>query len=103
MKYDVKKALEVPLSAYEKEIEGDLAGHRTARPALAEELQQAAKSTLRKIRGGMRTGSGRKPRTHVRTTVLLAPPLRRKLDAMATREGSLSAAVEKLIRAAQAA
>lgn len=103
MKYDVKKALKVPLTAYEKEIDDGLAGRRTPRPALAEELQQAAKSTLRKIRGGMRPGSGRKARAHVRTTVLLAPPLRKKLDAMAKREGSLSAAVEMLIRTAQAA
>lgn len=103
MKYDVKKALKVPLSTYEKEIDDGLAGCRTPHPALANELQRAAKSTLRKIRGGMRHGSGRKPRAHVRTTVLLSPPLRKKLEAMAKREGGLSAAVEMLIRASQAA
>lgn len=101
MKYDVQKALKVPLTPYEREIE-DATG-RAVRPDLSEQLQRAAQKTLRKLRGGVRTGAGRKARDHVRTTVLLAPPLRKKLEAMATREGSLSAAVEKLIRTAQAA
>jgi hypothetical protein len=104
MKYDVKKALTIPLSSYEQEIEDEVAGGQAfRRPDLAAEFEKAAQKTLIAIRGGARKGAGRKGRPHIRTTVLLAPPLRRKLEVLATRDGSLSAAVEKLIQSAQAA
>ena len=97
MSYDVQKALIVPLSAYEREI--DEAAAINSRNDFADNLKMSAIKTMSAIRGGARPGSGRKPRAHIRTTVLLAPQLREKLDAMATREGSLSAAVEKMIQA----
>ena len=46
-----------------------------------------------------RPGSGRKSRAYVKTTVLLAPDVRGKLEILAKQAGSLSAAVEKAIMA----
>jgi hypothetical protein len=51
------------------------------------------------MRGGKRPGSGRKSRAYVKTTVLLAPDVRGKLEILAKQAGSLSAAVEKAIMA----
>ena len=68
-----------------------------------QKIQQAAKNTLHKLRGGARQRAGRKSRPHVRTTVLLAPAIRKKLETLAIRDGSLSAAVEKLVQAVSVA
>jgi hypothetical protein len=97
MKYDPIKAFQVPLTPYEQEIED---ATLQSAPELNEPLREAASETLRALRGGKRAGSGRKPRPHIRTTVLLAPAARRKLDAMAKKKGSLSAAVEALLEQA---
>ncbi|MFZ4598219.1 MAG: hypothetical protein ACOYNN_06195 [Terrimicrobiaceae bacterium] len=101
-KYDPMKALSVPLTAYEKEIENAIAENTlVADPGMNSVLEKAARETLQAIRrGGMRPGAGRKARPHVRTTVLLAPNIRRKLERIAKSEGSLSAAVESLVKAA---
>lgn len=101
-KYDPVRALKVPLTAYEQEVENAIDQNTlVADPGMNAVLQKAAKETLRMIRrGGKRPGAGRKARPHVRTTVLLAPSIRRKLERIAKSEGSLSAAVESLVKAA---
>jgi len=103
-RYDVRKALAVPLTPEEQRWEDaiDAAEPPTyADAATVEKFAAAAGKALRELRrGGARAGAGRKPRPHVRTTVLLAPAVRAKLERLAKREGSLSAAVEKLVRSA---
>jgi len=101
--YDPNKALGVLLTAYEQEIEDAI--DETAQPEYSDAVtvnvfSQAARETLREMRGGARLGAGRKPRPHVRTTVLLAPAIRRKLERLAKKKGSLSATVESLIESA---
>ena len=104
MKYNVKKALRVPLDAEEQKIEAAL----PSTPARAKAKQmaairQAATAALHSIRGGRRAGAGRKPRPHVRTTLLLAPEVREKLERLADRHGSMSLAAEAAIRHAKVA
>jgi hypothetical protein len=55
------------------------------------------------MRGGSRPGAGRKPRPHVRTTLLLAPEVRDKLERLANRHGSMSLAAEAVIKHAKVA
>lgn len=104
MKYDPKVALKVPLDSYEQEQEDaidEASPPAYADPDTVKKFRRAARESLREIqRGGARPGAGRKPRPHIRTTVLLDPKIRAKLDRLATREGSLSAAVEKLVKSA---
>ena len=103
MKYDLKKSLDVPLTPYEQKIED--ATDATA-PSADTDSNLIAEATmgLREmgitLRGGARPGAGRKRRPHIRTTVLLDPALRHKLDQMAKTQGSMSAVVERLIRSA---
>ena len=104
MKYNVKKSLRVPLDADERKIENAL----PATPARAKAKQlaairRAAGETLLSMRGGPRPGAGRKPRPHVRTTLLLAPEVRDKLERLADRHGSMSLAAEAAIRHAKVA
>ena len=104
MKYNVKKSLRVPLDADEQKIEDAL----PATPVLAKAKQlaairRAAGETLHPMRGGRRPGAGRKPRQHVRTTLLLAPEVRDKLERLANRHGSMSLAAEAAIRHAKVA
>jgi hypothetical protein len=104
MKYNVKKSLGVPLSSYEQQIEDNLSTLRSN--TTAHEIQavrQAASKTLESMRGGYRPGAGRKPRAHVRTTLLLAPEIRDKLERLAEHHGSLSLAAEVAIRRAKMA
>jgi len=104
MKYNVKKALRVPLDAEEQKIEAALPS--TPARAKAQQMtaiRQAATAALRSIRGGRRAGAGRKPRPHVRTTLLLAPEVREKLERLADRHGSMSLAAEAAIRHAKVA
>jgi hypothetical protein len=99
-KYDPSK---VKLTSYEKTIEKakDVTSgpvpHASA--AVLTGLRKAAASTLVSVRGGKRTGAGRKPRAHVKTTILLAPNVRKKLEKLAKETGSLSSAAEKAIMA----
>ena len=104
MKYNVKKFLRVPLDADEQKIEDALPA--TAPRAKAGQLaaiREAAGKTLRLMRGGPRPGAGRKPRPHVRTTLLLAPEVRDKLERLAGRHSSMSLAAEAAIRHAKVA
>jgi len=96
--------LKVKLSPYEQSIEDGIDDHSPlvhATPEMLEEVRQAAQRALAKLRGGRRTGSGRKPREYVKTTVLIAPDVRQKLALLAERHGSLSRAVEEAVRAAK--
>jgi hypothetical protein len=100
-KYSPVEALKVPLTAYEQAIEDAIdenAPPQFADPEVIRRFRQAAVHTLQEMRGGARPGAGRKSRPHVRTTVLLEPKLRRKLERLAKQQGSLSAAVEMLVR-----
>jgi len=104
MKYNVKKSLGVPLSSYEQQIEDNLSTLRSNTTAQQiQAVRQAASKTLESMRGGYRPGAGRKPRAHVRTTLLLAPEIRDKLERLAERHGSLSLAAEVAIRGAKMA
>lgn len=52
------------------------------------------------LRGGKRPGSGRKPRAFTRTTLLLSPEARAKLEEIAAgHHATLSATAEKAIMA----
>ena len=96
--------LQVTLSPYEQAIEDGIEEQAPlvhATPEMMEEIRQAAQQALAKLRGGKRTGSGRKPREYVKTTVLIAPDVRQKLTLLAKRHGSLSRAVEEAVRAAR--
>ena len=104
MKYNVKKSLSVPLSPDEQQLEDRLAvASSSATTKEIEAIRQAAKKTLQSIRGGSRLGAGRKPRPHIRTTLLLAPEVRNKLEQLARQHGSLSLAAEVAIRKAKMA
>jgi hypothetical protein len=104
MNYNVKKSLSVPLSPEEQQLEDRLPLVRSsAKPKKIEVIRQAATQALESIRGGSRPGSGRKPRPHIRTTLLLAPEVRSKLERLAHQHGSLSLAAEVVIRKAKMA
>ncbi len=104
MKYNVKKSLSVPLSPEEQQLEDSLPLVRSsANPKDIEGIRQAATQTLESIRGGSRPGAGRKPRPHIRTTLLLAPEVRSKLERLARQHGRLSLAAEVVIRKAKMA
>jgi hypothetical protein len=104
MKYNVKKSLSVPLSPEEQQFEDRLPLVRSsAKPKEIEAIRQAATQALESIRGGSRPGAGRKPRPHIRTTLLLAPEVRSKLERLALQHGSLSLAAEVVIRRAKMA
>lgn len=99
MKYNVKKSLRVPLSPYEQQIEDALpTSARRAKPTQITAIRKAAAEALHSMRGGSRPGAGRKPRPHVRTTLLLAPEVRDKLEKLADRHGNMSLAAEAVIR-----
>jgi hypothetical protein len=103
-KYNVKKTLRVPLDADERKIENALpATHARAKAKQLAAIRRAAGETLLSMRGGPRPGAGRKPRPHVRTTLLLAPEVREKLERLADRHGSMSLAAEAAIRHAKVA
>lgn len=104
MKYNVKKSLRVPLDADEQKIESALpATPERAKPKQMAAIRRAAAEALRSMRGGRRPGAGRKPRAHVRTTLLLAPEVRDKLERLAHRHGSMSLAAEAAIKHAKVA
>lgn len=104
MKYNAKKSLRVPLSAYEQQVENALpATPRRAKAPQMAAIRKAAAEALKSMRGGSRPGAGRKPRPHVRTTLLLAPEVRDKLERLAGRHGNLSLAAEAAIRHAKVA
>ena len=104
MKYNVKKSLRTPLDADEQKIEDALlANPARAKPKQMAIIRRAAAEALQSIRGGRRAGAGRKPRPHVRTTLLLAPEVRNKLERLADRHGSMSLAAEAAIRHAKVA
>lgn len=99
MKYNVKKSLRVPLNSYEQQVEDALpASARRTKPAQMAAIRKAAAEALHSMRGGSRPGAGRKPRPHVRTTLLLAPEVRDKLEKLANRHGNMSLAAEAVIR-----
>jgi len=104
MKYNVKKSLSVPLSPEEQQLEDRLTlAKSSATPKEMEAIRQAATKALQSFRGGSRLGAGRKPRPHIRTTLLLAPEVRSKLERLARQHGSLSLAAEVVIRKAKTA
>jgi hypothetical protein len=104
IKYDVKKSLRVPLTDYEQQIEDALPTARTAsKSKQIAAVRKAAAQALQSMRGGRRAGAGRKSRPHVRTTLLLAPEVREKLERLADRHGSMSLAAEAAIRHAKVA
>jgi hypothetical protein len=75
-------------------------------PATASQMtaiRMTATEALKSVRGGSRPGAGRKPRPHVRTTLLLAPEVRDKLETLAHRHGNMSLAAEAAIRHAKVA
>jgi hypothetical protein len=90
------------LTPYEQGIEDaiDLGNTPRASQELLAEVHAVALVSLAKLRGGKRAGSGRKPREHVKTTLLLALDVRAKLEELAKTTGSLSSAVEKAVRLA---
>ncbi len=92
--------IKVQLTPYEQEIEDSIDETAPLIHASAElltEVRLAAKNTLKVIHGGKRDGAGRKPREYVRTTVLLTPLVREKLETLALQHGGLSRAVEAAI------
>jgi hypothetical protein len=98
----IKSLEEVPLTPSEQAIEDAIDENAPLQPLSSErkaEFQAAARAALVVMRGGKRPGSGRKSRAYVKTTVLLAPDVRGKLEILAKQAGSLSAAVEKAIMA----
>ena len=104
MKTNVHKnydPLKVKLTADEQAIEDAIDENEIPEtdPVLLKEVREAAARALEKIRGGRRAGAGRKSREYVKTTVLLAPAVRTRLELLAEESGSLSAAVEKAIMA----
>ncbi len=102
MKYSLKKSLRVPLTASEQRIEDALPVSKTSpKSKQLAILRKAATETLKSLRGGRRAGAGRKARPHVRTTLLLAPEVREKLEQLADRHGSMSLAAEAAIRHAK--
>jgi hypothetical protein len=102
MKYNLKKSLRVPLTSDELQIEDNISQLRSnSKPEEIEAIRQAASEALASMRGGYRPGAGRKARPHVRTTLLLAPEVREKLERLAERHGNLSLAAEVLIRRAR--
>ncbi|MFM7374257.1 MAG: hypothetical protein ACKOAL_11355 [Chthoniobacterales bacterium] len=104
MKYNVKKSLRIPLGADEQKIESALPTTPAhAKPKQMAAIRRAAAEALRSMRGGRRPGAGRKPRAHVRTTLLLAPEVRDKLERLADRHGSMSLAAEAAIKHAKVA
>ncbi|MEI8293729.1 MAG: hypothetical protein WCG66_07020 [bacterium] len=104
MKYNLKKSLSVPLTSYEQKIEDNLSSIRSnTLPQEMQAVRQAASKALESMRGGYRPGAGRKARPHVRTTLLLAPEVRDKLERLAKRHGNLSLAAEAVIRRAKLA
>lgn len=104
MKYNLKKSLCVPLDADEQKIEDALPSiPARAKAKQLAAIRRAAGETLLSMRGGRRPGAGRKPRPHVRTTLLLAPEVRDKLERLAGRHGSMSLAAEAAIRHAKVA
>lgn len=104
MKYNLKKSLSTPLTAYERQVEDALpSAPARAKAKQMAAIRQAAAQTLKSMRGGRRVGAGRKPRPHVRTTLLLAPEVRDKLERLATRHGNMSLAAEAAIRHAKVA
>ena len=104
MKYNVKKSLRVPLDAGEQKIEDALpVAPAGAKPKQMAAIRRAAVEALQSMRGGRRPGAGRKPRAHVRTTLLLAPEVREKLERLADRHGSMSLAAEAAIKHAKVA
>lgn len=66
-------------------------------PAVLLEVKNGLESLKKSLRGGRRSGSGRKPRESRRTVVLLSPAARKHLEKLATKTGSLSSAVEKAV------
>ncbi len=94
--------LKVKLTAYEQSIEDAIDENAIpdTDPAMLAEVREAAARALAKIRGGKRAGAGRKSREYVKTTVLLAPAVRTRLELLAKESGSLSAAIEKAIMTA---
>lgn len=104
MKYNLAKSLAVPLSEFEQSVEDSLPQQRPAhRSKDLAAVQKSATQALKALRGGRRAGAGRKPRPHVRTTLLLAPEVREKLQLLAARHGSMSLAAEAAIRQARVA
>ena len=98
----IKSVEEVPLTPYEQAIEDAIDENAPLQPLSPERKAVSlagARADLVEWRGGKRPGSGRKPRAYVKTTVLLAPDVRGKLEILAKQAGSLSAAVEKAIMA----
>ena len=104
MKYNIKKSLTIPLSSFEQQIEDSVDRLTSiATPKDLKALRDAGTKSLETLRGGHRPGSGRKARPHVRTTSLLDPDVRKKLERLAERHGSLSQAAEVAIRCAEMA
>ncbi len=98
----IKTVEEVPLTAYEQSIENslDATGGVVADAATLAAARAGLDHLATRLRGGSRPGAGRKPRAYVKTTVLLSPEGRAKLDRLATEYGSLSAAAERAIEKA---
>jgi len=104
MKYNVKKSLRVPLDEEERKIEAALPTKPAhSKPKQMAAIRQAATDALQSMRGGSRPGAGRKPRAHIRTTLLLAPEVRDKLERLANLHGNMSLAAEAVIRHAKVA
>jgi hypothetical protein len=72
------------------------AGYEILRPEAAEKAGVPMPK-----RGGARSGAGRKPVGHVRMQILILPQTRKRIEAVARREGvTLSKAVDRLISSA---
>lgn len=65
-----------------------------------ERSEKAGVVILRPLRGGKRTGAGRKPSGHVRMQLLVSPTTRKKILTLAKRQKiTLSKAVERAVAA----
>lgn len=97
----IKTVEEVPLTPYEQSIEDAIDENAIpdTSPELLVEVRAGLAALAVSLRGGKRPGAGRKAREHVKTTVLLSPAVRTKLESLAKNSGSLSAAVEKAVLA----
>ncbi len=61
------------------------------------ELQKGAHLALAAKQGGARPGAGRKRKDSIKTSLLLTPAARKKLEQLAEETGTLSAAANQLI------
>ena len=97
-KHHIQTEKEVPRPPYAQAFE-DAIVESAPSPEVMAKVQAGLEVLATSLRGGKRSGSGRKPRDSRRTMVLLSPAARTRLEELARQTGSLSSAVEKAVMA----